>query len=504
MAPELVTALPVLASLLAALIAGWLIWGRPLSTTRSELSERRESLGRAVAEVAAWKAQADEAKPYMGKAAELQAALSAAESASAERERAHETALAERERVQTQALAERERVQTEALTERDRVHARQLEEMRGEFQRLAAEALERAQKQFLTQSEETLKLHRAEAAKGLTDSREALAGLVTPIRETLSRYGEELKTLEQKREQAYGSLSEQLQSVALGQQAVKAEAGKIVAALRSSSKASGAWGEAQLRNVLDMAGLREGIDFELQASTTDADGQRRRPDAVLKLPGGRELVVDSKCSLADYLAASEAETDAERQAALKRHALSVRAHAKDLSTKAYWNEFAQSADFVVMFLPGENFLSAALEQDLDLLGWALDQRILLAGPTNLLAIARVVAMVWRQEKMADEARAIGVLGAELYASLATMTEHLGRVGKNISESAGAYNELVGSLERNVLPKARRFTELGVDKGKKAVETPKLVERPLRLVPPELTRIEGQENADSPADGEAAE
>ncbi|TPE65210.1 DNA recombination protein RmuC [Sandaracinobacter neustonicus] len=485
MSPETITASLVLASLLAALVAGWLIWGRPLSATRSELAERRESLGRAVAEVAAWKAQADEAKPYMGKAAELRAALSAAESASAERERAHDA-----------ALAERERVQADALTERDRVHARQLEEMRGEFQRLAAEALERAQTQFLARSEETLKLHRAEAAKGLTDSREALAGLVTPIRETLNRYGEELKTLEQKREQAYGSLSEQLQSVALGQQAVKAEAGKIVAALRSSSKASGAWGEAQLRNVLEMAGLREGIDFELQASTTDADGQRRRPDAVLKLPGGRELVVDSKCSLADYLAASEAETDGERQAALKRHALSVRSHAKGLSEKGYWKEFAASADFVVMFLPGENFLSAALEQDLELLGWALDQRILLAGPTNLLAIARVVAMVWRQEKMAEEARAIGELGAELYASLATMTEHVGRVGRNLGEATGAYNDFIASLETRVLTKARRFPEMGVEKGKKPIPELAPVEKSLRLVQaPELKRLDGGEAAE---------
>jgi DNA recombination protein RmuC len=476
MSPEVLPAIVAVVCLLAALAAGWAIWGRPLGALRTELAERREALGRAIAEVAAFKQQAEEAKPFIGRASELQAALAAAESAATERDRAH----------------------SEALVERDRVHAQQLEQMRGEFQRLAAEALERAQKQFTEQASETLKLHRAEAAKGLTDSREALAGLVTPMRETLARYGEELKALETKREQAYGSLAEQLQAVAVGQQAVKAEAHKLVNALRSSSKASGAWGEAQLRNVLDMAGLREGIDFTLQTSTTDADGNRRRPDAVLKMPGGRELVVDSKCSLADYLAASEADTEAERQAALKRHALSVRTHAKGLSEKAYWKEFADSADFVVMFLPGENFLSAALEQDLNLLSWALDQRILLAGPTNLLAIARVVAMVWRQEKMAEEARAIGTLGAELYASLATMTEHLGRVGKNISDSAGAYNDLLGSLERNVLPKARKFTELGVDKGKKEVETPKPVDRPLRLVPPELGRIESGTAAEQPA------
>lgn len=469
MSPEVLTAFIALLSIAVALVAGFLIWGRPLGLARSELSERREAMGRALAEVAAFKAQADETRPFVGRAAELQAALSAAEAAAAERDRAY----------------------GEAIAERDRVHARQLEEIRGEFQRLAAEALERAQVQFLTQSEETLKRHREEAARGLAENRVALSDLVAPMKETLGRYGEELKALEQKREQAYGSLSEQLAGVALGQAAVKAEAGKIVAALRSSSKASGAWGEAQLRNVLDMAGLREGIDFELQASTTDAEGQRRRPDAVLKLPGGRELVVDSKCSLADYLAASEADTEAERSAALKRHALSVRTHAKGLSEKAYWKEFAASADFVVMFLPGENFLSAALEQDLELLAWALDQRILLAGPTNLLAIARVVAMVWRQEKMAEEARAIGELGAELYASLATMTEHVQRVGRNLGEATGAYNDFIGSLETRVLSKARKFPEMGVDKGKKPIPELAPVEKSLRLVQSaDMKRLDG--------------
>ncbi|MBS3961054.1 MAG: DNA recombination protein RmuC [Sandarakinorhabdus sp.] len=459
MSPEILLILVGLGCFLIAAAGGWLVWGKPLSAVRSELSERREALGRAVAEVAHYKSRFEEAEPSVRRAAELQADFRALQASAEERDRANAAAIAERERV----------------------HAEQLRQLRDEFQRLASEALERAQKQFTEQAGETLKLHRAEAAKGLAESKTALSDLVAPMRETLGRYGDELKAMEQKREQAYGSLSEQLAGVALGQAAVKAEAGKIVAALRSSSRASGAWGEAQLRNVLDMAGLREGIDFELQASTTDADGQRRRPDAVLKLPGGRELVVDSKCSLADYLAASEADNDGDRAAALKRHALSVRNHAKGLAEKGYWKEFAESADFVVMFLPGENFLSAALEHDLELLAWALDQRILLAGPTNLLAIARVVAMVWRQEKMAEEARAIGQLGAELYASLATMTEHVHRVGKNIGEAAGAYNDFIGSLEGRVLSKARRFPELGVDKGKKAIPELQPVEKSLRLV-----------------------
>lgn len=477
---------------LAVGIAGWLLWGKPLNASRTELAETRESLGRAMTEAQGYQRQAEEAKPYMFRASELESALAATRTQLQEREHAADEAAAERERFHAQGLADRERHYREATEERERNHQAQMEALKAEFQHLAGEALTRAQQQFTEQAAETLKLHRAEAQKGLADSKEALAQLVQPMRDTLGRYGEELKTLETKRERAYGTISEQLAQVSAGQQAVKQEAGKIVAALRSSSKASGAWGEAQLRNVLEMAGLHEGIDFELQASVTDEDGRRRRPDAVLKLPGGRELIVDSKCSLEDYLAASEAETDQDRLACLKRHAASVRAHAKGLSERAYWKEFAQSADFVVLFVPGENFLSAALEHDLDLLGWALDQRILLAGPTNLLAIARVVAMVWRQEKMAEEAQKIGQLGAELYASLATMGEHVTRVGKNLSEATGAYNDFIGSLENRVLSRARRFPELGVEQGKKAIPEMAPVEKTLRLVQsPHLQPTEGE-------------
>ncbi|MFA7440269.1 MAG: DNA recombination protein RmuC [Sphingomonadaceae bacterium] len=448
--------LPVL-----ALLAGWLLWGRHLAAVRQAATDQSGQLGRAMSELAQYRERHAEARAVAGEATlranDLAVNLAALEATHAERERAHAT---------------------------------QLAQLRGEFQRVAAEALAGAQKQFTEQAAETLKLHRAETEKGLEAGKQALGDLIRPMRETLGRYESELKQIETKREHAYGGLAEQLTAVAQGQLAVKAEAGKIVAALRSSAKASGAWGEAQLRNVLEMAGLRQDIDFRLQSSSEDSDGNRRRPDAIISMPGGRELIVDSKCSLGDYLTASEAENEADRNAALRRHAQAVRVHARGLAEKAYWNQFAKSADFVIMFLPGENFLAAALENDLELLQWALDQRILLAGPTNLLAIARVIAMVWRQEKMAEEAQRIGTLGAELYASLATMTEHLNRVGRNIGEAAGAYNAFVGSLESRVLSKARRFPELGVDPGKKPLPELLQVDRGLRLPQaPELTADE---------------
>ncbi|MFN7175741.1 MAG: DNA recombination protein RmuC [Thermaurantiacus sp.] len=450
-----------------ALVLGFLLWGRPLASARSDVGVLRPALeaardeGQNLREArAAQEARIGELVPKLEaaeaearRAAQLDTRLAAFEAAAAERERAHEA---------------------------------QLLQLREEFQRLAGEALRLAQQSFTDQAAETLKVHRAEADKGLTASKQALADLIAPMRETLGRYESELKELEQKREQAYGNLAQQLSAVAQGQEAVRTEAGRIVAALRSSARASGAWGEAQLRNVMEMAGLREGIDFVLQAHTTEEDGSRRRPDAVIRLPGGRELVIDSKCSLQHFLAASEAQDDDARSDALKRHAAAVRVHARGLAEKAYWKQFASSADFVVMFLPGENFLSAALEQDMDLLGWALDQRILLAGPTNLLAIARVVAMVWRQEKMAEEAQQVAALGSDLYQSLVTMADHISRVGRNIGEAAVAYNDFIGSLEMRVLAKARRFTELGVEPGRKVLPELRAVDTGVRPISrPEL-------------------
>ena len=344
--------------------------------------------------------------------------------------------------------------------ERDRAHAAEIARTRETFAALAGTALESAQAQFLERAEARLAEHKALSETGLQ-------ALLAPVAETLQRYEGELKVIEASRAEAYGGLREQLVGLAAGQAQVSREASKLVSALRSSGKTSGSWGEQQLRNTLEMAGLREGVDFALQTSVSGEDGGKR-PDAIIRLPGDRQLIIDSKCSLNDYLSAAEADGEDDRRAAFKRHAAAVRVHARGLSDKNYWKEFGQSADFVVMFLPGENFLSAALEHDLPLLGWAFDQRILLTGPINLLALAKTVALVWRQETLADKAREIGKLGADLHAAIATMAEHLSGVGKSLGQAVNGYNAFVGSLERNVLPKARQFTKLGVEEGKKPV------------------------------------
>lgn len=434
-------ALLFLVGFLAALLAGWLAWGRPLATTRADLASR-------TTEAQGLRDRLALAEPALARAADLEAKLAA-----------HQA----------------------AADERDRAHAAQLAQLRGEFERLAGEALARAQQHFAAQAAETLKAHRAEADKGLAEQKTALADLIQPVRETLGRYGEELKQLEQKREQAYGSLSEQLRALVQTEEAMRAEAGRIVAALKGSAKATGAWGEAQLRRVLEVGGLTQGIDFTLQASAADGDGGRSRPDAILHLPGDRQLIIDAKCALDDYVAAQEATSDRDRAEARARHAARIRAHARSLAEKAYWDQFAEAPDFVLMFVPGENFLTAALEEDPALHLWAMERKVLLVGPTNLLAIARVVALVWRQEKMATEARAIGDLGAELYERLKVMAGHMNRVGRNIDDTARAWNQFVGSVEGRVLVTGRKLGELGADRKGEALPEGRGVETTVRLL-----------------------
>lgn len=457
-----VEALLFVAGFVVALAVGWLVWGRTVaaSTQRAGAAER---------ELAAASTEAKRVPELEQQLADLRDTLTDANA-------------------QLAAL----RASGE---ERDRAHAVQLQQMKEQFGQLAGDALQRAQEQFLALADERFAKHSEVADKGLAKNKAELAELIAPMRETLARYETQLKEIETARTDAYGALKAQIANVAQGQLAVRDEASKLVTALRSSGKTAGSWGEQQLRNTLEMAGLREGIDFTLQTTTAGEEGAKR-PDAIINLPGGRNLIVDSKCSLGDYLGAADADGEDGRRAAYRRHAACVRNHAKGLAEKAYWRDFGQSADFVILFLAGENFLSAALEHDLGLLGWAFDQRILLAGPINLLAIAKTVALVWRQETLAEEAQKIGALGADLHASIATMADHVARVGNNLDSAVRAYDDFVGSLERNVLPKARRFTELGVDKGKKPVAALAEIGRATRTaVAPELVAIAKPEAAE---------
>jgi DNA recombination protein RmuC len=418
-------------ALIAGLIGGWVLGNRPVAALKAERDEARR--------------EADERRTKITETAVEIAALQA------------------------------------QRDEREQSHARQLEELNTRFEALAGRVLEQAQSQLITRAEQRF-------AEAETKNQANLKAVLGPVAETLAKYETRLGEVEKVRAESYGALTQALEQVTQGQVRVSDEAARLVTALRSSGKTSGSWGEQQLANTLEMAGLRAGIDFTLQTHMS-TEGGGKRPDAIIKLPGDRQLIVDSKCSLNDYLAALEAGNDADRLAAMKRHAAAVRLHARGLSEKAYWTEFGAAADFVIMFIPGENFLSAAMEHDLALLSWAFEQRILLAGPINLLAIAKTVALNWRQDKLADEAREIGKLGADIYSAIAVMADHLARMRKNLSETVGNYNDFVGSLERNVLPKARRFADMGVEQGKKpvpqlaAIDVPVRTEQATELLPP---------------------
>jgi DNA recombination protein RmuC len=271
-----------------------------------------------------------------------------------------------------------------------------------------------------------------------------------------------------------------MEGMRAGQEGVRAEAAKLVNSLRAAPKARGRWGEQQLRNVLETCGLAEHTDFMMEVSV-DAEGGRLRPDAIVKVPGNSILVIDAKVSLNAYQDAYGAVDETERAGHLAAHVGSMKAHVNALGNKAYQGQFENTPEFVIMFVPGEHFLSAALEHEPQLWDYAFDRRVLIATPTNLIAIARTVAAVWRQEKLAGEARQIADLGRELHARIVTMGSHIAKVGKNLETATSAYNAFVGSIESQVMTQAKRFETLNVDTGARSIDPLPMVEaspRPL--------------------------
>jgi DNA recombination protein RmuC len=341
-----------------------------------------------------------------------------------------------------------------------------------QFREIGDQLLEKAHKDFLEKAGE-----RFTAADKASETK--LKELLAPVEVTLKRYEEGLQRVEKERIDHYAGLRSVVEQVRDGQGKVRDETRNLVNALRSSPKARGRWGEQSLRNVLEQAGLSPYADFQTEVSVDGEDG-KLRPDVIVKLPGGRTLVIDAKCSLNAYLDACDEVDDDKRQACLQAHLASIRTHAQQLGSKAYWAQFGDSADYVVMYIPGEHFLTAALELDHGLWDWANERKVLLATPTNLVAIARTGASIWNQEKLAAEAGKIAELGRELHSRLATMAEHVSSVGTNLSRANNAYNKMVGSLESQVFTQARRFEDLGAGSAKE-IPPPPMVEaspRPL--------------------------
>ena len=324
------------------------------------------------------------------------------------------------------------------------------------FDALSQRALRANNDQFLQLARESLG-RMADAAKGDLEKRQdAIAEMVRPVRDSLEKVDEKIQRLENARTFAYASLSEQVRSLLETQNALRAETGNLVKALRAPS-VRGRWGEMHLQRVVEMAGMLEHCDF-VQQQTVEGDEGRLRPDLVVKLPGGKRLVVDAKAPLAAYLDALEAQTDADRSAHLAAHARQLRNHVAQLARKAYWDQFEHTPEFVVLFVPNEAVFSAAMEQDPSLMEGAFSERVLLASPTTLIALLRAAAFGWRQERLAQDAQEIAALGRDLHKRLGRLGDHFAKLGRGLSSAVGAYNETVGSFERMVVPGARKLRD----------------------------------------------
>lgn len=428
--------LAVVAALVVGAMIGWLFAGRQAGGLKAERDGLAERFRIAVTDLAA--------EAEARKAADIQLASLLAEQRA--RDAAHDAQIAQLKEAQA------------ALT--------------AQFREVGQAMLGEAQKNFLERADQRFRQSEESAGQNLK-------ALLQPVHERLAKYEEAVGKVEAERRDAFGLLHGQIAAMREGTERVSSEAAKLVNALRNAPKARGRWGEQQLRNVLESCGLSEHADFQTEVSVADGEGGRLRPDVVVKVPGGQSLVIDAKVSLNAYQDAFGAVDEAEKTAYLAAHAAAMKAHVNTLGAKAYWNQFDDTPDYVVMFVPGEHFLAAALDHDAELWDYAFERKVLLATPTNLIAIARTVAAVWRQEKLAGQAREIAALGKELYARMATMGGHIARVGKNLDQATGAYNAFVGSFESQVLTQAKRFEALDVETGGKEIPVLPVAEQAAR-------------------------
>ncbi len=472
----------LIAALLMGLAAGWFLGGKPVAEWKTRFEARDaeardldEKFRRAITELAAASV----------KAAQLDAAIQQSDEIREERD-----GLATQLASASERASDADRIRAELVairTDRDNFRAELVglkadaanfdeqkrllleaqEALRREFENAGSKVLEKAQEAFLTRAS-------ARFEESEKNSAERLSALLAPVDQRLKSYEEQVGKLEKDRVEGFGQLTGLIEGMRKGQEEVRAAAAQLGNSLRNGPKTRGRWGELQLRNVLEQCGLAEHTDFVTEQSVETDEG-RLRPDAIVRVPGNKLLVIDAKVSLNAYQDAFEAQDDDTRKIALIAHVQSMRTHIQTLGAKSYQSQFPEAPDYVLMFVPGEHFIAAALEQDPKLWDFAFERRVLLASPTNLVAIARTIAQVWRQDELAREAREIGRMGGELYERLAVSAEHLKRMGSGLDSAVSHYNKFVGSFERNVLSAGKRLRDKGIEVGKREIEDVPLIE-----------------------------
>lgn len=358
------------------------------------------------------------------------------------------------------------------------------------FGALAGEALKSNNQAFLDLAKGTFETIQTEAKSDIEGRQKAIDNLVEPLKDSLQRYEKQIQEMETARQSAYGSVTEHLRALAEASRQLQMETGSLVTALRTP-QVLGRWGEMTLRRVAELSGMSEHCDFTEQVTAEDESG-RIRPDMIVNLPAGRQIVVDAKVPLRAFLDAASAKTETERKEYMGRHAQLVRQHMKDLGTRNYWNQFDQAPEFVVLFLPGESFFSVALEQDRTLIEDGIAKGVILATPTTFIALVRAVAYGWRQERLAQNAQAISKLGKQLYDRMGTFLNHFRGVGTNLSRAVTSYNQAVGSVESRVLTSVRRFKELGAATGDELATVETVDETARELTATEATATDDSE------------
>ncbi|GAA4643284.1 DNA recombination protein RmuC [Pontixanthobacter gangjinensis] len=434
----------IFGALLLGAAAGWFVGSRPVAEWRLRFEERN-----------------GEAKAAVEKVSRMAPELATMSDRAARADGLAE--MLDRSREELTGL----KAQAAGFAEQKRLLEESREKLLKEFENTGAQVLGKAQEAFLTRANERFK-----QSEEVGEQR--IKALLEPVGLRLKNYEEQVAMLEAKRVDAFGQLTGLIDNMQKGQEEVRREAQRLGNSLTNAPKARGRWGERALQNVLEQCGLSQHTDFNLEQSVDTADG-RLRPDAIVNVPGQKKLIIDAKVSLNAYQEAFEADDDDVRKLALGAHAKSMRNHVQTLGAKSYQSQFEDAPDYVVMFVPGEHFIAAALEADPDLWDFAFQNGVLLASPTNLVAIARTIAQVWRQDQLADEAREIGKAGAELYSRLETASQHLKRMGSGLESAVKNYNSFVGSFERNVLSSAKRLSEKGIEVGKREIEEVPLVE-----------------------------